>query len=244
MHAQQALDHPANENHKPTLALTAASLRPAPFVTANRIAKMAVDWYTCHVLSLLGAQPGLPLLDSHLGGWGCEIPRSARTLEIGTISLRIERWIQQALTQHAHAARSVASFGFRRLPLYYGYPTLLYTKAICVRSVPLPPPLALGLDNFSESDSRELAGLAYLDNYFVRVDCAHMESLHFHELVHVLQWRLLGPGKFLTLYAEGLARFGYRGNPLEAMAYDFQERFEGHPQPFNVALACQELINP
>ena len=63
-----------------------------------------------------------------------------------------------------------------------------------------------------------------------------------HELVHVLQWRRLGPEKFLALYADGLERFGYRNSPLEAMAYDLQDRFEREAQPSSVEAACQNML--
>jgi hypothetical protein len=76
----------------------------------------------------------------------------------------------------------------------------------------------------------------------VRADRAHDESLHFHELVHVIQWRLLGPEKFLALYADGLERFGYRKSPLEVMAFRLQSRFQREAQPFSVEAACHKLI--
>jgi hypothetical protein len=88
----------------------------------------------------------------------------------------------------------------------------------------------------------DMAGITYLDTYFVRADHIHDESLHFHELVHVIQWRLLGPEEFLERYADGLERFGYRNSPLEVMAYDLQGRFERDQQPFSVEAACQNLL--
>ena|SRR6266566_2847801 len=51
------------------------------------------------------------------------------------------------------------------------------------------------------------------------------EAIHFHELIHVVQWRLLGPDRFLYSYANGLERFGYRQSPLEVMAYDAERMF-------------------
>ena len=51
------------------------------------------------------------------------------------------------------------------------------------------------------------------------------EGLYFHELMHVVQWRMLGPERFLAAYADGLEKFGYRNSPLEAMAYDAQAAF-------------------
>ena len=108
--------------------------------------------------------------------------------------------------------------------------------------MPVPPLSAMGLDRFRDFERMDMAGITYLDTYFVRSEHAHVESLHFHELVHVIQWWLLGPEKFLAFYADGLERFGYRNSPLEVMAYNLQDRFESEAQPFNVEAACQSLI--
>ena len=63
-----------------------------------------------------------------------------------------------------------------------------------------------------------------------------------HGLVHVIQWRLLGPERFLALYADGLERLGYRNSPLEAMAFTLQKRFDREAQPFSVEAACRTLL--
>ena len=62
----------------------------------------------------------------------------------------------------------------------------------------------------------------------------HDESLHFHELVHVIQWKLLGAKAFVAAYASGLERFGYRNSPLGVMAHNAQTTFEKSSQPFDV----------
>jgi hypothetical protein len=136
----------------------------------------------------------------------------------------------------------VASFGFSRLPDYYDAQLLASTKAVVVERVPMPPLSAMGFDRFSDFERTDAGGMTYLDTYFLRADQIHDESLHFHELVHVVQWRLLGPEGFLALYADGLERFGYRNSPLEVMAYDFQDRFECETQPFDGEVACQKLL--
>jgi len=58
----------------------------------------------------------------------------------------------------------------------------------------------------------DAAGITYLDTHFVRADQSRVESPHFHELIHAIQWRSLGPERFLALYADGLERFGYRSD--------------------------------
>jgi len=154
----------------------------------------------------------------------------------------IIEWIRNTLAQHASAARSVASLDFSRLPHYYQQNILTAARVVVVPKVPMPPLSAMGLDRFSDFEQMDAGGITYLNTFFVRADEAHSESLHFHELVHVIQWRLLGPEKFLALYADGLERFGYRNSPLEEMAYKFQDRFDREAQPFNVEAACDSLL--
>lgn len=157
---------------------------------------------------------------------------------------RIIEWIRQALAQHAPAARSVASFGFSRLPQYYSQDILSETKVVVVPMLPFPPLASMGITQFTGFDPMDPnnEGVAYLDTYFVRADLAHTERLHFHELVHIVQWRMLGPEQFLADCAHGLKHFGYPNYPLETMAYGLQKRFECETQPFSVEAECQSLI--
>jgi len=64
---------------------------------------------------------------------------------------------------------------------------------------------------------------------------AHPDELDlgtlFHELVHVVQYRVLGLKEFARLYVRGfLERAGYEGIPLERQAYQLGSRFERWPQ--------------
>ncbi len=106
----------------------------------------------------------------------------------------------------------------------------------------MPPLSALGVENFTAFERMDMAGMTYFDTVFVRAERARDEALHFHELVHVIQWRLLGAEKFLACYADGLERFGYRKSPLEVMAFRLQRRFQREAQPFSVEAICQKLI--
>jgi len=50
-------------------------------------------------------------------------------------------------------------------------------------------------------------------------------QLIFHELVHVVQYRLLGVDEFARLYVRGYLHGGYLGTPLEICAYQLDGRF-------------------
>lgn len=151
-------------------------------------------------------------------------------------------WIDCTLRQHAPGARPVASAGFKRLPLYYSSKLLAGTKYVPVASCPTPPLASLGLEQFRDFEAMNPGGITYLDTYFVRRDHVGIESLHFHEMIHVVQWSLLGPEKFILLYADGLERYGYRDSPLEVMAYDTEAVFKQGGQPFDVEKLVAEQL--
>lgn len=77
------------------------------------------------------------------------------------------------------------------------------------------------------------AGLALDDLIVVAAGAPGREtpraSLLFHEMVHVVQWRVLGRRGFLRAYVGSWAAAGwaYSGIPLEVMAYELQGRFDG-----------------
>ncbi len=143
-------------------------------------------------------------------------------------------WIQQTLITYAPKARSVASLDFQRLSQYFSPETLMDAKVIYVEAVPVPPLSQLGLNQFADFENMNAAGITFLETFFARQEEQRNESLHFHELVHIIQWKLLGAKTFIAAYADGLERYGYRDSPLEVMAYNAQAVFENSSQPFDV----------
>jgi hypothetical protein len=147
----------------------------------------------------------------------------------------IRGWIDDLLARSRPLARRVASLGLPRLPDFYSADTLSGAYVVEVDDVPVPPLGALGLPDFAEFESMEAEGITFQDHYFVKRGRAHDEALHFHELVHIVQWRLLGPEQFLLSYAAGyVTHGGYASNPFEQIAFDLQDRFESGEAPFSV----------
>jgi len=68
-------------------------------------------------------------------------------------------------------------------------------------------------------------------------------NMYFHELVHLIQRRLLGPGRFLFSYTNGLACFGYQQSPLQVMAYDAETAFASSTASFNVEKSVAQKLN-
>ena len=152
-------------------------------------------------------------------------------------------WIDSTLAAHAQDARLVASMGFKRLPSFYSAGLLARAKVVAVERVPVPPLVAMGLPEFGDFEHGNYTGITFKDTYFVQASQLGNESLHFHELVHVVQWAHLGAEKFLLAYAAGLASNGYRNSPLEAMAYALQEYFDQNRTPGDVETVVRNNLN-
>ena len=158
----------------------------------------------------------------------------------------IRSWIDRTLAAHEKEARPVAAVieasGFRRLPDYFDAAFLDRVRCVAVERIPVPPLASMGLRLFAGFESKHYAGITYGDTYFVDRQYDRSESLHFHELIHAVQWDCLGVDRFLLAYARGLLRNGYARSPLEVMAYNHQRRFETDPIPYPVeALVWEEL---
>jgi hypothetical protein len=139
----------------------------------------------------------------------------------------VEQWIDELLARHRSGAVPVASLPFAHLGRYYLPRTLESSHVVLVDRVPTPPLTALGMPGFSDFENMDASGITYRNTFFVERSVANDESLHFHELVHIVQWRMLGSRNFLLAYATGLTTpEGYASNPLEVIAYGLQEEFE------------------
>lgn len=79
-----------------------------------------------------------------------------------------------------------------------------------------------------------LAGLALADLIVVRQDGTRPAPvpLLFHELVHVVQYQVLGVSGFTREYIRqwAAAGFDYTSLPMEVDAYEMQARFEERPE--------------
>jgi hypothetical protein len=151
-------------------------------------------------------------------------------------------WIRNALGATAHKANAVASLGFSRLPLYFTESTLASAKVVLIDPLPRPPLSSMGLARFADFERGDFDGITYMDTFFLKPSHSRDQNIHFHELVHVVQWRLLGPERFLFSYANGLECFGYRQSPLEAMAYDAEAKFAGSTAVFDVEKMIAEKL--
>jgi hypothetical protein len=146
-----------------------------------------------------------------------------RRLHVALPSVRA--WIEEYLLSHADKVRTVHSLGIRRLSECFPEELLVRAKTVTVPQPPFPPVERFGLPEFAPVQQMAFDGITFKDTYFLRQGHTS-ESLHFHELVHVVQWARLGVDNFLVAYAVGLLQHGYEQSPLEQMAYGLQGEFE------------------
>lgn len=139
---------------------------------------------------------------------------------------QIDSWIDGYINAHKEKRIRVADLGFPTLPRYFAGNILEHAHAVYVDQIEAPPLKKMGLDGFSFFESLDAEGITYKDTFFITKDHAKRESIHFHELIHTIQWDELGAADFILVYGFGLLQSGYRQCPLEAIAYQYQSDFD------------------
>lgn len=150
---------------------------------------------------------------------------------------QIEEWIRQVNQSHAPQRQSCSRFE-EPFSGFYSPGFLNSAYFVVVDQIPkpdLPGLRAAGLGDFIDMD---VAGITYDDTYYVQRSVANELRLHFHELVHVVQWRQLQPLGFITRYLDEIQAHGYNDAPLEKMAY----RLDGHYQANGKSLDVEDYV--
>jgi hypothetical protein len=132
------------------------------------------------------------------------MPKAQTTDRYAAFLPNIAQWIHATLAAYTRNAKPVVSFGFQRLLQYFSHDFLSTANVVITDDLPMPPLSSWGLSEFASFDRQPMSAITYLDTYFIHPGSAANESVHFHELVHVIQWQVLGPREFLLLYASGL----------------------------------------
>jgi hypothetical protein len=138
---------------------------------------------------------------------------------------KVEHWIVDLRARHFPRSIAASEVPFPRLADHFPMDLLKTTRVMSVDRIPFPPVSSYDLPEFEAMANMPMAGITFSDMYFVQQPHAS-EGIHFHELVHVVQWSTLGVRDFLLTYALGIVQHGYAESPLEAMAHELQARFE------------------
>lgn len=146
------------------------------------------------------------------------------------ISRLTARYISHHRKQLLPAAKPLSERDRADLAGFFPAPILAEMRAVRA-SMPNPKFYALvrmlGVKGVLEMSSIGAITLVDLIAYPDRIS----RSTLFHELVHVVQYQVLGLRRFADLYVCGfLNHGGYDGIPLERQAYELENRFSRNPK--------------
>jgi hypothetical protein len=154
---------------------------------------------------------------------------------------KIEQWIDETVETYSDSRVSCKVL----LPHFNGFfPADFLEKSffVVVDKIPKPdsPELRqMGLGDLIDGDH---VGITYKNTYFIKRELENNYRLHFHELVHVLQWRFLGTSGFIERYIQELTENGYNDAPLEKMAYELDAYFYAKKPAFDIPQYVQRTI--
>jgi hypothetical protein len=142
------------------------------------------------------------------------------------------RWVDELLAKHELSARQVSDYRFQRLPQFFDPQILEMARCVEVDSVPKIPWHEFDL---SVPDGMDInfEGITFRNTYFIARGKSKQEALHFHEMVHVVQWQTLGNDLFPFLYVLEAFKGNYKTNFLEVMASQVTDFFVKAKEPFS-----------
>jgi hypothetical protein len=160
-----------------------------------------------------------------------------------------EQWIQEQRTLHYPTAKSLQPDQRTALDPFFSKAVLDCARFAVVDQIPNPG-FYKNLQAMGQPiplDFGQMHGITFIDTVLLsrRFQPYWSPSLYFHELVHVVQYSILGTAKFMQRYIRGWAEngFQYGSIPLETDAYEFQSRYEMNPlRPFPVLQAVAERL--
>ena len=154
---------------------------------------------------------------------------------------QIENWIDQTLNDFSNRTVPCDQL-LTQFAGYYPSDFLSKSYFVVIDEIPMPdfPELReAGLGGFLDM---KMDGVTYKNTYFIKTVHQNNFELHFHELVHVLQWQYLGAQRFISRYIEEMQKYGYRDAPLEKMAYDLGDHFSKNGEPLDIPSYVQQKI--
>jgi hypothetical protein len=146
-----------------------------------------------------------------------------------------EEWVLKQHALHHPSGNPLEPHLKADLQRFFDAEILNEVRVVSVPQIPNPDFYddlkAAGLEippNFSEARGAAFLNTIVLSEHYRD---SWSPSLYFHELVHVVQYRILGVSDFMKRYVKGWAENGFRYEliPLEQDAYELQKLYEDNP---------------
>jgi len=134
----------------------------------------------------------------------------------------------------------------KRFGEYFAAEDLSRVRIVEHARLPIPNPPGYGqllkLSRFALPDPGQVAAMTFDDVVVTRGEI--WESLLFHEMVHVTQFRLLGVRRFAELYMKGFVDTRtYAGIPLEVCAFTLEDHFLSGGGPLDVETEIRRTLD-
>lgn len=142
----------------------------------------------------------------------------------------IENWIDKTNYDFSDQRQSCIRFE-SDFQGFYSADFLRDAYFVIVDNIPIPdfPELReIDMGNFIDMQRN---GITYKDTYYLK---QHDNDVHFHELVHVAQWKFLGARSFIERYILEIDEHGYDEAPLEIMAYYLEGKYTPNGKAFDI----------
>lgn len=153
----------------------------------------------------------------------------------------IEEWIDSINTKY-QSQRKLCSHFSSNFSGFYSEEFLEKSYFVVVENIPKPDFSELREAGLGDFIDMEVKGITYKNTYYVHSRYADELRLHFHELVHVAQWSLLGASGFINRYISEIQAHGYDDAPLELMAYALDGHYYRGGNPVDVPSYVQSKM--
>ncbi len=148
------------------------------------------------------------------------------------------KWIWQQRMAYREAGHPLPDEAVQKFSHYFDAELLDRVRIVRVPAIENPPFLGqfravMSLARVPVLDFSSMAALTLVDTILLAESAARNDSdaLLFHELVHVVQYDILGLDSFVELFLTGWVNqgFNYAAIPLEMDAYELQNQYEVSP---------------
>ena len=149
------------------------------------------------------------------------------------------RWIAQQRETFRPLGHELSTAARAEFGKFFPDEVLKKFRIVTVPAIDNPPFVkqfrpVLALASIPVLDFSTMAAMTYVDTVCIAQGAAKtdLDPLVFHELIHVVQYDILGLDKFVELFISGWVNqgFNYAAIPLEMDAYELQNRYESDPE--------------
>lgn len=155
--------------------------------------------------------------------------------QISHLSRLAAEFIQQQRDKNLAAARPMSEAQQDPFRRFFPEEVLRGTR-FCSATIEDPPfyPALEAMGIAGLPTAKHSAAITYID--VIVAQQKYTDALRFHEMVHAVQYRVMGVERFAEAYVRGfLSGGGYMGIPLEKNAYELEARFAAnHRVEFDV----------